>query len=443
MPQQATTLDPVSATDGRARPQARRVATMADAVIGSEILKIAAEIRALREAGTDVCNLTVGDFDPAEFRIPRALEEGIEAALRRGETNYPPSNGVQPLRDAVRAFYERTLGLHFAPDSVLITSGSRPGIYGTYRTLVDPGDRVVYPVPSWNNNHYCHLVGAVGVPVACHADAAFLPTRALLEPVVRGARLLAINSPLNPAGTAFTAEQLGEICDLVLEENERRAAVGERPFFLMYDQVYWTLTFGETRHVDPISLRPEMARYTVYVDGISKALAATGVRVGWVVGPTDVIKPMSNLLGHVGAWAPRAEQVATAQFLGQAQALREYHGALIGGLQERLQALYAGVQALRVEGFPVDAIEPMGAIYLSVRFALAGRQTPDGRTLRTNEEIRRYLLEQAGLAAVPFQAFGSVEESGWFRLSVGAVSPAEIARVLPRLRGALARLATA
>src|SRR5262249_11302171 len=154
---------------------------------------------------------------------------------------------------------------------------------------------------------YCHMVDAVERQVACAPEDAFLPTRARLADAVRGARLLTLNSPLNPTGTAFSAPVLGEICDLVLEENARRGA-GERPLFVMYDQVYWMLTFGATRHANPITLRPAMRDYTVFVDGISKPFAATGLRVGWAAGPVDVIQAMSNLLGHVGAWAPRAEQ---------------------------------------------------------------------------------------------------------------------------------------
>jgi aspartate aminotransferase len=422
--------------DDVAEARARRASALGESLIGSEILKIAAEIRAMRAEGAQICNLTVGDFDPAEFRIPRQLEEKIEEALRKGETNYPPSEGVPPLRQAVSAFYERWLGLKYPPGRVLITGGSRPGIYGTFRTIVDPGDRVVYPVPSWNNNHYCHLVGAAGVPVACGADEAFLPTPELLEGAVRGARLLALNSPLNPAGTAFDADTLSAICDLVLSENRRRSAA-ERPLYLMYDQVYWMLTFGRTKHVDPVSLRPEMEPYTVYVDGVSKAFAATGIRVGWVVGPDDIVQRMSNLLGHVGAWAPRAEQMATAPFLGADDAVREYRQQITRGLEQRLNALHEALASMRAGGLPVDAIEPMGAIYLSARFDLNGRRTRSGTTLRTNEEIRRYLLQEAGLALVPFQAFGGREENGWFRMSVGAVSMAEIERVMPRVRLAL------
>ena len=428
----AGTIDTVSSST----ESARRVSAMSEGMSGSEILRIAGEIRAMTEAGQRVCNLTVGDFSPAEFRIPEFLETEIAGALTRGETNYPPSNGVAALRESVRRFYARALGLEYPLASILVTAGSRPGIYGTFKTLVDPGDRVVYAVPSWNNNHYCHLTSSTGVPVPTSRTEAFLPTRELLEPVIRGARLLSLNSPLNPTGTAFSAETLSAICDLVLEENARRGP-GERPLYVMYDQVYWMLTFGETRHVDPVSLRPEMRPYTIYVDGISKAFAAKGVRVGWVVGPEDLIASMNNFLGHVGAWAPRAEQIATAKLLDAPNEIEPFAKALTTGVRRRLDALYDGIMAMKADGLPVDATVPMGAIYLSARFALNGKRTADGQTLRTNDDVRRYLLKAAGFGVVPFQAFGVPEDAGWFRLSVGAVSMAEIERVLPTLRQAI------
>lgn len=414
----------------------KRVCTMAAGLVGSEILKIAADIRAMVAEGAEVCNLTVGDFSPAEFPIPQFLEREIVQALQAGETNYPPSDGVPQLRQAVAAFYEKWLGLRYPLDSILVTAGSRPGIYSTFTALVDPGDTVIYPAPSWNNNHYVHMAGARGVCVVCDESTSFLPTRAALEPVIRGARLLAINSPLNPSGTAFTAQALGEICDLVLEENARRGP-DERPLYVMYDQVYWMLTFQGTEHVDPVSLRPEMRDYTIFIDGISKAFAATGVRVGWTVGPPDVTRRMASILGHVGAWAPRAEQIATAKLLAETDEIERYHGEMLSKVQSRLTALYDGITALGDGGMPVSAIPPMGAIYLSARFALHGWRTPDGAVLQTNEEIRRYLLDAAGLAIVPFQAFGMLEDTGWFRLSVGAVSMEAIAAMFARLGPAL------
>jgi aspartate aminotransferase len=416
-----------------------RVSSMANGLVGSEILRIAADVRAMLAQGAEVCNLTVGDFDPRYFPAPQALVDGIVQALQAGETNYPPSDGVLALRQAVSAFYEAWLGLRYGVESVLITGGSRPGLFAVYTAVVDPGDRVVYPVPSWNNNHYVQLVGAHGVPVVTDASTAFLPTRASLEDAVRGARLLVLNSPLNPCGTAFTAEALADICDLVLEENARRAP-GERPLYMMYDSVYWMLTFGQTEHVNPVSLRPAMADYTIFVDGISKSFASTGVRVGWTVGPEDVTKRMASIVGHVGAWAPRAEQTAVARFLKDRPAIEAYRAAMLTEIYDRLAMLYAGMLALRDRGLAVEAVMPMGAIYLSARFELHGSVTPQGAVLRTNDDIRHYLLQAAGMAVVPFQAFGLGDETGWFRLSVGAVSREEIPPMLDRLERALAAL---
>ncbi|HEX9657174.1 MAG TPA: aminotransferase class I/II-fold pyridoxal phosphate-dependent enzyme [Bacteroidota bacterium] len=418
----------------------QRVSSMVADLTGSEILKIAAEIRTLSARGVVICNLTVGDFTPAQFRIPRLLEDEIQHAVSAGETNYPPSEGMLSLRRAVQEFYARWLKLEYPIESILITGGSRPGIYATYRAVVDPGDVVVYPTPSWNNNHYCHLVGADGRPVDCGAETRFLPTRKKLENAVRGARLLALNSPLNPTGTAFSPEILEEICDLVLEENARRP--GERPLYLLYDQVYWMLTFGETRHVNPVTIRPEIAPYTIFVDGISKAFAATGVRVGWTIAPTDISERMVGFLGHVGAWAPRAEQVATAKLLHSTDLINEYHDEMKSGIQARLNALFTGLKSLQRDGVPVDAVSPMGAIYLSARFSFQGKRTSDGLVLNSSEDVRRYLLDKARLAIVPFQAFGTEEDHGWFRLSVGAVSLEEIEEMLPRLKNAYADLTT-
>ena len=428
----ATSADSASGPPFRAAPQA-------GSLKGSEILRIATEIRAKLAAGEKICNLTVGDFDPRQFRIPKLLEEATIEAIRRGETNYPPGIGMPVLREAVCRFYENGLGLSYPLESVLITTGSRPGVYGTYLTVVGEGERVIYGVPSWNNNYYSHMVGAEAVQIECGAADAFLPTRERLEPLVRGARMIALNSPLNPAGTAFTAESLGAICDLVLEENARRSAA-EGPLYVLYDHVYWQLTFGGVEHVNPVSLRPEMAPYTFLIDGISKAFAATGMRVGWVLGPAPAIKVMENVLTHVGTWAPRAEQVATAKLLDDTSAIATYRESLIAGVQQRLQLLYSAIKEFKAAGHRVDATEPMGAIYLSARFDLRGRTTRNGAKLANADDVRRWLLEEAGMAVVPFDAFGSSTDEGWFRLSVGAVSVADIEACLPRLRAGLESL---
>src|SRR6188474_215041 len=175
---------------------------LARGVVGSEILRIAAEIRALKAKGAEICNLTVGDFDPTQFPVPPKLLDGVRDALAAGHTNYPPSDGVPALREAVARFYEKRLGLKYPVESVLITGGARPLLYGAYLTVLDRGDTVVYPVPSWNNNHYAYLSGARAVELTVHAGSNFFPTADDLRPHLGAARLLMLNSPLNPTGTA-------------------------------------------------------------------------------------------------------------------------------------------------------------------------------------------------------------------------------------------------
>ncbi len=427
------------ARDAGPHPQ-NRIAATAARLVGSEILRIAAEMRTLRASGRTVCDLTVGDFDPRQFPIPERLRDGIASALRQGETNYPPATGMPELRQAVQRFYARDLGLHYPVESVLIAGGARPVIYCIFRTLCDPGDRVVFSVPSWNNNHYVHLVQAHGIVVECTPRQRFLPTAAALCERLAGARLLCLNSPLNPSGTAFEPEALEEICAAVLRENEGRERRGERPLYLMYDHIYWQLCFGSTQHVTPPGLLPEMARYTVFVDGISKCFAATGLRVGWGVGPVDVISRMSAVLGHVGAWAPRAEQVATVAMLTDEDAANTWLRGFKHGIETRLKLLHAGFQKMKAEGLPVDSIPPMGAIYLTARVHPFGAHTPSHGEIRTNDDVRRYVLEAAGIGVVPFQAFGFPHDDGWMRLSVGAASEADIEAALPRLATALREL---
>lgn len=417
-----------------------RVGHMAQGLVGSEILAIAAEIRALQRGGRRVCNLTVGDFDPKQFPIPDRLHAAIVAAYERGETNYPPSDGLLQLRESVQRLYERDLRIRYPLASFLVASGARPALHSAYAAVCDPGDRVVYALPSWNNNHYTHMVGAVGVQLECTRQHRFLPTRQQIEGVLPGSRLVCINSPLNPSGTAIDPDELRGICVAIVRENEARKQRGERPVFLLYDQVYWMLCVGDTVHATPTALVPEMAEYTIYVDGISKAFAATGLRVGWAVGPTDVIERMSAIVGHVGAWAPRAEQAATSELLDDPAAIDAYLAGFRAGISQRLSCLHQGLEAMRAEGLPVEALPPMGAIYLTVRIAPFGKYTRDGIALRRNEDVRRYVLESAQIGIVPFQAFGCSADDGWFRLSIGAVSVADIEAALPRLAHALRTL---
>ena len=393
----------------------------------------------MQAAGRDVCNLTVGDFKPSQFRVPSELTAETQAALERGETNYPPAVGLPETRQAVRDLYERELGLNYPVDSIIMGSGARPPIYATFRLLVEPGDTVLYALPSWNVGYYVHLSGAKPLEIPTLPENDFLLDAAQIEGKLDGVTLMVLNSPMNPCGTAFSAEGLGRICDVVLAENRKRQASGDRPLMVLYDQVYWMLTFGETQHHTPIGVRPEMVPYTIFVDAISKSFAATGLRVGWGVVPPSLSPAYKALIGHMGAWAPRPEQIATAALLNDTGAIERYHAEMKTACEDRLLALHNGFEAMAARGLPVRSIAPQGAIYLSVNFPIHGRNC-EGKVLASDEDIRFFLLDKAGFGVVPFGAFGVPGDLGWMRLSIGAVSIEEIESGLSRISEALESL---
>jgi aspartate aminotransferase len=236
----------------------------------------------------------------------------------------------------------------------------------------------------------------------------------------------------------FTAEGLKEICELVLAENQSRKA-DEKPLYILYDQIYSQLTFGTHQHVDPVTLVPAIRDYVVFIDGASKCFAATGVRVGWSFAPAQIISKMKGIVGHMGAWSPKAEQVATGKFLKDHHAVNEYLSSFSLSIQNSLNTLYMGIMTLKSEGFKVDAIEPMGAIYLTIKIDYVGKTTPEGEVLDTPTKLNFYLIQKANLALVPFSAFGT-EDMCWYRASVGACSAEEIKSKIPQLKEVLASL---
>jgi len=415
------------------------VSKLAQGLRGSEIIKIAGEINELKRQGQNIANLTIGDFDSNIYPIPAELKEGIIAAYNDNQTNYPPADGMLPLRESVSSFLKSRYDLDYAPTQILISGGSRPLIYSIFLAVVNPGEKVVFPTPSWNNNHYCDLLGAESVMIATRAENNFMPTADEIRPHLKGAALLALCSPLNPTGTMFGKKDLEEICDLVIAENKTRAA-GEKPLYLLYDQIYSQLTFGAHQHFNPVSLRPELKDYTIFVDGSSKCFAATGVRVGWGFGPANVVNNMKAIVGHMGAWAPKAEQVAMAKFLANDTYVNNYLAQLKTNIRASLNTLHEGFQQLKAEGFNVDSIEPMGAIYLTVKVDYTGKTTPDSTVLNSPADINFYLIKEAKVALVPFSAFGTDESLTWFRVSVGAITLQDIQAMIPRIKEALSKL---
>ncbi len=417
----------------------KKLSNLAETLIGSEIVKLGADIKEKIKQGKKIYNYTIGDFDSAIFPIPIELENEIVASYKDHHTTYPPAEGILELREAVANFIESREGISFNTAEVLIAAGGRPLLYTAYRAIVDKGDKVIYPVPSWNNNHYVHFTEGEHVVIETRLENNFMPTAEEIKPHLKGTTLLSLCSPLNPTGTTFTKAELEAICDLVIAENEQRGE-DEKKLYLLYDQIYWTLTYGAVEHFNPVSLRPAMKEFTIFIDGISKAFAATGVRVGWAMGPTYLISKMKAINSHIGAWAPMAEQHALAAYLVQGTIIDKYLLHFKTDLEDRLNRIYKGFQQLKSDGFSVDAVAPQAAIYLTIQIDLAGKITSEGRQFISQADVTAYLLNEAMLAIVPFSAFGASENSSWYRLSVGTSKIDEIDEMLATLKKALEKL---
>jgi aspartate aminotransferase len=413
---------------------------LAGSLSGSEIVKLGNRISERIRQGETIYNYTIGDFDPRIFPIPAALETAIIAAYESKYTSYPAAEGIRDLREAVSRFIKEWEGLDYNISEIQIASGGRPLIYTVFKAIVDKGDKVIYGVPSWNNNHYVHMTGGEHCVIECLPENNFMPTPAQIAPHISGATLICLCTPQNPTGTTLSRESLEGICDMVLAENSKRGP-DQKKLYLMFDQMYWTLTYGATQHYNPVSLRPAIKPYTIYIDGISKAFAATGVRVGWALGPETVIAKMKAILSHLGAWAPMAEQKAVTKYLSQTDNIRQYLQQFKEELELRLHGIYDGLIRLKAKGYPVDAVYPQAAIYLTIKLDGKGKTTPEGKRLETQSDVTDYILQAAKLAVVPFYAFGAGNNSPWYRLSVGTCHKEDIPVMLQQLETALSVLA--
>lgn len=417
-----------------------KISTLAGNLKGSAIIKLAGEVNALKVKGEQIYNLTIGDFDSTIFPIPQELKKEIIKAYEADLTNYPAGNGEVSLRKSVAKFLSKNLDLNYSENEILISGGARPLIYAAYQAILDLDDTVLYPVPSWNNDAYTYLARNKEIVIETLPENKFMPTAEDIAPYIQNVNLIAVCSPLNPTGTTFDKTTLEKICELVVSENNRRNSLGIKPLYLLYDQIYWQLTYGETVHYNPVSLNPEMRDYTIFIDGISKAFAATGVRVGWAFGPDFIIDKMKDILGHVGAWAPKPEQIATAKYLELNDEVETYLAQIKSELSYRLDEFYKSFQELKNQGFQVDAIQPEAALYLTVKFNLIGKKTASGQTLNSIADVTDYLLKEAKVAIVPFSAFGASKDSNWFRLSVGTTKREDIQLIINQLKACLKKL---
>ena len=269
-----------------------------------------------------------------------------------------------------------------------------------------------------------------------------MPTAEELEPHVKEATLISLCSPLNPTGTCFSKNEIQKICDLVINENNRRGD-DQKPLYVLFDQIYWQLTLGDIKHYNPVVINPEMRDYTIFVDGISKAFAATGVRVGWGYGPKRIIDKMKSITSHMGAWAPKAEQVAVSKFLLMDDAVDKYIAKYKSEILDRVNVFYKKFKELKNEGYNVDVIAPQASIFLTLKIDLTGYKKEDGTVIQNTKDITNFLIEDAHIALVPFASFGSSPDSKWFRVAVGTCTVKEIEEMMENFKYTLSKLTKA
>jgi aspartate aminotransferase len=392
-------------------------------IVGSEIIKISQQIKEISKT-KKVQNLTIGDFDSNVNPIPEKLKDAIVDSVYANLTNYPLSAGQLNLRESVSEYLKKRQGIEYSPDEILVGGGVRPLIYTVYKLLVNSGEEVIYPVPSWNNNHYCFLHGAVKQEIECKPENSFFPTVEDIDNRIDDmTSLICICSPQNPTGRVINPEVLKGICELIVRENKLRVSqVGSRPLYLFFDQIYSDLTV-EGSFVHPLTLCPEIRDYLICVDGVSKSLCATGIRVGWAFGPKDVIGKMTEVFSHIGAWAPKPEQNAVAKYLNDYDEMVGFVTNKTKQYSEISGKICDKIEELKQKGFRIDYQKPEGGIYISIYLG-------ESLSFPNTESYVNFLIDKCGIGLVPFEYFGSKQNKGWFRMSIGGVDPNKIDDVL-------------
>ena len=363
----------------------------------SATLAVDAKAKALKAAGRDVIGFGAGEPD---FPSPAHVVAAAEAACARPAMHrYTPAAGLPDLRAAVAAKTLRDSGLTVTPAQVLITNGGKQAVYQAFATLLDPGDEVLLPAPYWTTYpEAIRLAGGVPVPVLTDETTGYLATVEQLEAArTPRTKVLLHCSPSNPTGAVYPPAEVEAI---------GRWAV-EHGIWVVADEIYEHLTYAGAEHVSMPVVVPELADTCIVVNGVAKTYAMTGWRVGWMVGPLDVIAAAANLQSHLSSNVSNVAQAAAlAAVSGDLTAVHEMRTAF----DRRRRTMAAMLD--EIDG--VSCPEPFGAFYCypSVK-ALLGR-TLRGTEITSSAVLAEIVLEEVGVAVVPGEAFGT---PGYFRLS--------------------------
>jgi aspartate/methionine/tyrosine aminotransferase len=378
-------------------PPSARIATRIANITESATLAVDAKAKALRAAGAPVIGFGAGQPD---FPTPEPIvEAAVEAARDRRNHGYTPSAGLPELREAIAVKTKRDSGYSVQPDQVLVTNGGKHAVYNTFTTLLDPGDEVLLPAPYWTTYpEPIRLAG--GTPIVLPTDEAtqFKVTVDQLEAALTPrTKVLVFVSPSNPTGMVYTPEEVAAIGQWAVE----------RGLWVVTDEIYEHLTYGDHTFSSIATLTPELADRCIVLNGVAKTYAMTGWRVGWMIGPVDVIKAATNLQSHatsnVANVSQRAALAAVSGSLATAFEMRE-------AFDRRRRTMFKLLEG--IDG--VKVLEPQGAFYAFPNLSAYLDRKMRGRQATTTVELGAMLLEDVQVAVVPGEAF---EAPGYARLS--------------------------
>jgi len=394
-----------------------KLSHFAEEIIGSEIIALNQKIKD-NPNSKDIFNYTIGDFDPTYHPIPSTLKNMIIDHYENDDTNYPPSQGIQSLRESLSDFYSSYHGYKYGANEFLIGGGVRPLIYTIFKTILSPSDLVIYAVPSWNNNHYSFLHDVDSIEISTKPENNFLLLAKDIKKFISIVHLICLCSPQNPTGATYTKEQLKDIIDLVLAENEKRKKeeTNYKPVYIFFDQIYNDLSHSTPEH--PLLINENIKEYLICADGISKSLCATGVRVGWIMAPYYIIDKATQIYSHIGAWAPKPEQLAVARYLKDIDLDDDDYVLFCDEKVKQFSMMQQEfINILNDEDNigKFDYIQPGGGIYLTIMM-------PYNKYFTNIDDFMTFLINECNFAMVPFKSFG-VQDSEWFRISFGTSDP--------------------
>lgn len=387
------------------------------AIAESATLKVDAKAKALQAEGKPIISYAAGEPD---FATPPHIVEAARRALDDPKNfRYTAANGLPILREAVAAKTLRDSGLKIDPAQVIVTNGGKHGVYQSFQALLDPGDEVIVPSPYWTTYpEAIQLAGGVAVPVFAGADQGYKVTVEQLEAArTERTKVFLFVSPSNPTGAVYSPEETRAIGEWV----------NENGLWVITDEIYQNLTYDGIKAVSIVEAVPELADRTILVNGVAKSYAMTGWRIGWMIGPQDIIKGAGNLQSHMTSNINNIAQIAAAEALnGPQEPIEEMRKAF-----ERRRGLIVA-ELSKVPGFVCPMPEGAFYAYVDVQGAL-GREI-GGVTPTTSLELADVILTQAEVAAVPGEAFGP---SGYLRFSyaLGDEALVEGIRRIQRLLG--------